>query len=82
MEFQSTAMKQPNRSLVTLALVVACLASLGADFSPVSDWLKLPPAPWRPGFVLSPHGVAVNAHGDVFVSEFNLFGRVHRFDRR
>ena len=43
---------------------------------------KLPPASWRPGFVLSPHGVAVNAHGDLFVSEFNLFGRVHRFDRR
>jgi DNA-binding beta-propeller fold protein YncE len=42
---------------------------------------KLPPASWRPGFVLSPHGVAVNANGDLFVSEFNLFGRVHRFNR-
>ena len=42
---------------------------------------KLPPAQWREGFVLSPHGVALNAHGDLFVSEFNAFGRVHRFNR-
>ena len=32
--------------------------------------------------VLSPHGVAVNAQGDLFVSEFNLYGRVHRFNRQ
>ena len=72
MEFQSTAMKQPNRSLVTLALVAACLASLGADFTPVAEWLKLPSGRTQLG----------DMHGDVFVSEFNLFGRVHRFDRR
>jgi DNA-binding beta-propeller fold protein YncE len=41
---------------------------------------KLPPAQWREGFVLSPHGVALNAHGDLFVSEFSAFGRVHRFN--
>ena len=38
-------------------------------------------AQWREGFVLSPHGVALNAHGDLFVSEFSAFGRVHRFNR-
>jgi hypothetical protein len=42
---------------------------------------KLPPAQWREGFVLSPHGVALNARGDLFVSEFSAFGRVHRFNR-
>jgi hypothetical protein len=41
---------------------------------------KLPPEKWRPGFVLSPHGVATNGRGDIFVAEFNSFGRVHRFD--
>ena len=41
---------------------------------------QLKPEQWRTGFVLAPHGVAVNAQGDVFVSEFNLYGRVHRFD--
>jgi DNA-binding beta-propeller fold protein YncE len=55
---------------------------LGANTESGVGTNKLPPAQWRPGFVLSPHGVAVNARGDVFVSEFNLFGRVHRFDRR
>jgi len=70
------------RLLAALAIVVAGAAPLLADFAAVTDWLKLPPASWRPGFVLSPHGVAVTAHGDLFVSEFNLFGRVHRFDRR
>jgi len=37
------------------------------------------PSKWRPGIVTAPHGVAFNAHGDLFVSEFNLAGRVHRF---
>jgi len=43
---------------------------------------KTEPDKWRPGIVTAPHGVAFNDHGDVFVSEFNLFGRVHRFDRQ
>lgn len=37
------------------------------------------PARWRPGIVTAPHGVAFTERGDLFVSEFNLFGRVHRF---
>jgi hypothetical protein len=43
---------------------------------------QVKPELWRTGFVLSPHGVALNAHGDVFVSEFSQYGRVHRFNRR
>jgi hypothetical protein len=39
------------------------------------------PAKWRPGIVTAPHGVAFNAKGDIFVSEYSLFGRVHRFNR-
>ena len=39
------------------------------------------PEAWRPGLLLSPHGVAINGQGDLFVSEFNLYGRVHRFNR-
>ena len=42
---------------------------------------KTEPDKWRTGVVTAPHGVAVNAHGDVFVSEYNIFGRVHRFNR-
>jgi hypothetical protein len=43
--------------------------------TPVTD-----PGKWRPGIMTAPHGVAVNAHGDVFVSEFNQWGRVHRYN--
>jgi hypothetical protein len=42
---------------------------------------KLEPAKWRPGFVTAPHGVAFNAAGDIFVSEYNQFGRVHRWNK-
>jgi DNA-binding beta-propeller fold protein YncE len=43
---------------------------------------KIGPDQWRTGFVLSPHGVAVNSRGDLFVSEFNVTGRVHRFNKQ
>ena len=43
---------------------------------------KIPPAQWKTGLVLSPHGVALNDRGDLFVAEFNSFGRVHRFNRQ
>ena len=36
----------------------------------------------NPGIVTAPHGIAVNEHGDIFVSELNTFGRVHRFNRQ
>lgn len=39
------------------------------------------PAKWRPGAFNAAHGVAFNADGDLFVTEWSLFGRVHRFDR-
>jgi hypothetical protein len=42
---------------------------------------KTEPDKWRPGFVTAPHGVACNERGDVFVAEYNIYGRVHRFNR-
>ncbi len=41
-----------------------------------------PPEKWRPGEVTAPHGLAFTAQGDLLASEFNLFGRVHRFVRQ
>lgn len=41
-----------------------------------------PPEKWRPGEVTAPHGLTYTAQGDILVSEFNLFGRVHRFVRQ
>jgi hypothetical protein len=43
---------------------------------------KMPPEQWRTGFVVAPHGVAINQRGDLFVAEFSAFGRVHRFNRQ
>jgi hypothetical protein len=40
------------------------------------------PEAWRPGLLLSPHGVALGPQGDLFVSEFNQYGRVHKFNRQ
>jgi hypothetical protein len=37
------------------------------------------PSHWRQGIVTAPHGVAFDQNGNLFVSEFNLFGRIHRF---
>lgn len=41
---------------------------------------RLPPAKWRPGFFSAPHGVAFNNAGDLFVAEYTVFGRIHRFN--
>jgi len=60
----------------------AVVARIGANTEQGVGSNKLPPAQWREGFVLSPHGVALNARGDLFVSEFSAFGRVHRFNRQ
>jgi hypothetical protein len=54
---------------------------LGANTETGVGTNQVKPELWRPGFVVSPHGVAVNARGDLFVSEFSAFGRVHKFDR-
>jgi hypothetical protein len=42
---------------------------------------KTEPSKWRPGIVTAPHGIAFNDHGDIFVSEYNIYGRVHRFNQ-
>jgi hypothetical protein len=60
----------------------AVVARVGANTEQGVGTNKVPPEQWRTGFVLAPHGVAVNARGDLFVSEFTAFGRVHRFVRQ
>lgn len=58
------------------------VAVFGTDEEPKDEVGSNKAAPdiWRTGVVTAPHGVAFNAHGDVFVSEYNLYGRVHRFN--
>jgi hypothetical protein len=60
----------------------AVVARVGANTEPGVGGNKMPPEQWRPGFLVAPHGVAINQRGDLFVAEFSSFGRVHRFNRQ
>jgi len=57
------------------------VAQLGENTQPGVGGNNIKPEQWRTGLVVSPHGVALNGHGDLFVSEYSIFGRVHRFNR-
>ncbi len=43
---------------------------------------KTEPTKWRTGVVTAPHGVASDEKGNVYVSEYSVFGRIHRFNRQ
>jgi hypothetical protein len=58
------------------------VAQLGTNAGEGVGTNQLKPELWQTGLVVSPHGVAINERGDLFVSEFNMFGRVHRFNRQ
>jgi len=68
-----------NGRVTVLDKAGAVVRRIGANTEQGTGTNKIPPDQWRPGLVLSPHGVAVNQRGDLYVSEFNAFGRVHRF---
>jgi hypothetical protein len=71
-----------NGRVTVLDKTGAVVTRIGANTEQGTGTNKIPPEQWRPGLVLSPHGVALNARGDLFVSEFSAFGRVHRFNRQ
>jgi hypothetical protein len=71
-----------NGRVTILDKAGAIAARLGANTGEGVGSNKLPPDQWKTGLFLSPHGVALNARGDLFVSEFSAFGRVHRFNLR
>ncbi|MGZ0169611.1 MAG: hypothetical protein ACKVHE_08645 [Planctomycetales bacterium] len=41
---------------------------------------KVKPADWRTGILTAPHGLDFDSHGNLFVTEYNVFGRVVRYD--
>jgi len=56
------------------------VAVLGAnDVAEDANNNRTEPSRWKSGIVTAPHGVAFTGGGDLLISEFNLFGRVHRF---
>ena len=57
------------------------VAQLGANSNPAEAGKNsVDPAAWQPGIVTAPHGVAFDSKGDIYVSEYNVSGRIHRFD--
>jgi hypothetical protein len=54
----------------------------GTNTEPGAGTNQLKPEQWRAGIFTAPHGVAVNDRGDLFVSEFSLYGRVLKFNRQ
>ena len=60
----------------------AAISRLGMNTDAGVGGNQIPPELWRLGIFGAPHGVAVNDRGDLFVSEFNASGRVHRFNRQ
>jgi DNA-binding beta-propeller fold protein YncE len=41
----------------------------------------LPPADWKPGIVNSPHGGSLDADGNIIITEWSQFGRLHKWLR-
>jgi hypothetical protein len=37
---------------------------------------------WREGVVTSPHGITFDGQGNILETEWNVFGRVLRWDRK
>ena len=60
----------------------AAVSRLGMNTDAGVGGNQIPPELWRLGIFGAPHGVAVNDRGDLFVSEFNASGRVHRINRQ
>jgi hypothetical protein len=60
----------------------ASVEQIGMNMDPGVGGNQIAPELWRLGVFGAPHGVAINERGDLFVSEFSAFGRVHRFNRQ
>lgn len=59
------------------------VATLGAnDVKGQTATNKVKPADWRPGILTAPHGLDFDSHGNLFVTEYNVYGRVVRYNVR
>lgn len=60
----------------------ALVAALGTNDNPDQTVTpKVQPADWRVGIVTSPHGVTFDLDGNILVTEWNVWGRVLKFER-
>ncbi len=57
------------------------IAALGTNDTPgQSNTPKVPPADWKNNVVTSPHGITFDAKGNILETEWNIFGRVLRWN--
>jgi hypothetical protein len=56
------------------------VAQLGEYTGPGVGGNGIKPADWKTGVCTSPHGVDFDANGNLYVSEYNVYGRVIRWD--
>jgi len=80
MHGEYAAIGELNGRVTILDKSGSVVTRLGANTEPGVGNNQIKPEQWRPGIVISPHGVAFNDKGDLFVSEYSLYGRVHRFN--
>lgn len=57
------------------------VATLGAnDVKAQTATNKIKPADWRTGILTAPHGLDFDSHGNLFVTEYSIYGRVVRYN--
>ncbi len=71
-----------NGRVTILDKAGAVVAHLGEYTGPGVGGNQLPPDKWQPGIVVSPHGVALDDRGNLYVAEYSIYGRIDRFDRQ
>jgi hypothetical protein len=42
---------------------------------------KVKPEDWRTGILMAPHGLDFDSQGNLFVTEYSIYGRVLRYDQ-
>ncbi len=61
----------------------AMVAAMGAnDTKGQTNTPSVKPVDWREGVVTSPHGITFDGQGNILETEWNVFGRVLRWDRK
>ncbi|MDZ4289866.1 MAG: hypothetical protein U0984_18015 [Prosthecobacter sp.] len=59
------------------------VAALGAnDTAGQTNTPKVPPTDWKQGTVTSPHGITFDNQGNILETEWNLFGRILRWNKK
>jgi hypothetical protein len=59
------------------------VTTFGTNSNPEEAGKNRPePSKWKAGIVTAPHGVTYTDRGDLLISEYNIYGRVHRFIKK